>query len=262
MKFYVVKRICCITAIFIWFFSLSALAQEKVFTAGWETWHPHQYKDDKGNIAGIDVELANAIFEHAGYKVKFVEEIPWKRHLLLLEKGKIDIAMGTSKNADREEYAYFTIPYTFDYNSMFVRTGEKSKYSFKSLKDIIGTNFKLGINRGWSYSEEFDALLQNEQFKERLEEVTSDEQNVEKLLKNRIDGFLASELAALSLLKSKSVSDQATVLMRLYGEEESVTYIMCSKKSFTPEQIAKLNEGIKAIFDNGTYQKIIDKYIK
>jgi len=129
-------------------------------------------------------------------------------------------------------------------------------------KDIIGTGFKLGVNRGWSYSDEFEALLQNEPFKERLEEVTSDEQNIDKLLKNRIDGFLASETAALSLLKIKRVSDQATVLIRLFGEEESASHIMCSKKSFTPEQIAKLNESIKAIFDSGTYQKIVDKYIK
>jgi len=110
MNFYVVKRICCLTAIFIWLFSLPVLAQEKVFTAGWETWRPHQYKDEQGKMAGIDVELVKAIFEHAGYKLEFTEEVPWARHLLMLEKGKIDIATGTAKNAEREEYAYFTIP--------------------------------------------------------------------------------------------------------------------------------------------------------
>jgi len=50
--------------------------------------------------------------------------------------------------------------------------------------------------------------------------------------------------------------------MKLASEEEtdSMAYIMCSKKSISPDQIAEFNQSIKVIKANGTYKGILEKY--
>ncbi len=63
------------------------------FVMGWESWEPFQYKNDQGEVTGLDIELISAIMGNIDRKISF-KEMPWKRHLTLLEGGRVHIAAG------------------------------------------------------------------------------------------------------------------------------------------------------------------------
>ena len=68
------------------------------------------------------------------------------------------MAASASKTPEREEYALFSDPYRTESAVMYVRIEDAGKYNFDSLEDIIGTEFKLAVTRGYYYGEEFEEL--------------------------------------------------------------------------------------------------------
>jgi polar amino acid transport system substrate-binding protein len=129
------------------------------------------------------------ILSNAGYAVDY-REVPWARSLIWIEEGKIHIGASAMKTPKREAYAYFSAPYQKETYVLFVRKGESSKYRLKSLEDIIGSSFRLGVMRDSLYGSEFERLMKDPNFSEHFEEVTTDEQNHRKLLSKRFDGFI------------------------------------------------------------------------
>lgn len=85
-------------------------------------WQPYQYRNDKQEVTGLDVELMQAIFENMGYQVALTE-IPWKRHLNNVESGRTNLAASASKTPEREQYVYFSDPYRTESVVMYIRVG-------------------------------------------------------------------------------------------------------------------------------------------
>ncbi|MCP4161995.1 MAG: transporter substrate-binding domain-containing protein [Deltaproteobacteria bacterium] len=70
----------------------SAMAKAK-YSIGWEPWSPYQYKDSKGKVTGLDIELITAIMNNVKFSVTYKER-PWKRLLYEVETGKTDLLNG------------------------------------------------------------------------------------------------------------------------------------------------------------------------
>ena len=133
------------------FFADASFAKDTI-VVGWHNWPPHQMINDDGDLVGVNIELITKIFNRAGLKAKF-RKIPWKRNLKELKDGTIDVAMSALKTSEREEYAYFSdTHFKLEYNVLFINKSDKEKYrSIKSLKDILGTDFRLGVALGFVY---------------------------------------------------------------------------------------------------------------
>ena len=80
-------------------------AQEEVSWA-FDPWPPlHEIKD--GKAEGMIVEMLQAVFEkELGMKL-VMEQLPWKRSQLVVERGEMDL-LWTTKNKVRESYADFS----------------------------------------------------------------------------------------------------------------------------------------------------------
>ncbi|MBL4931356.1 amino acid ABC transporter substrate-binding protein [Clostridium paridis] len=76
-----------------------------------DTFVPMGFKDDNGDINGFDVDLANAVGEKLGVKVKF-QPIDWTMKESELNGGKIDVIWnGYSITDERKEKVAFSKPY-------------------------------------------------------------------------------------------------------------------------------------------------------
>ena len=156
-------------------------------SVGWDPWPPYLFVDDKGQLTGLDKEIATAIAKEAKCTLVFKKR-PWKRQLRDVQNGEIDCVTGASKNPKREKYAYFSNAYRSEFVALFVRKGESGKYQIQSLADIPGKSFRLGLSRGYFYGEQYERLSKNQQFNEWIQLTKGDEQNYKKLIKNRIEG--------------------------------------------------------------------------
>ena len=149
---------------------------------GWEPWYPYQYVDENNKLTGFDVDFIGAISEQMDCKVEY-QEVNWARGLVDIEHGNLDLIANANFTEERSVWAHYSDPYRDSSIVMYIRKGEAELYPFKSLIDIAGTEFVLGVGRGVVYSDEFTELLANPQFSDRLQIIpTSDIQQYLSLI--------------------------------------------------------------------------------
>lgn len=77
---------------------------------GVDHYEPFVYRDDNGEFAGLDVELAKEVCRHIGYKPRFVH-ITWSEKNSYLARGDIDCVWGCFSLTGRENEYSWTLPY-------------------------------------------------------------------------------------------------------------------------------------------------------
>ena len=77
---------------------------------GSDYYSPFVFHNDKGEFAGIDVELATEVCRQLGYKAT-VKSINWAEKNTLLENGEIDCLWGCFTLTGREDDYSWTLPY-------------------------------------------------------------------------------------------------------------------------------------------------------
>ncbi|MBF0549901.1 MAG: amino acid ABC transporter substrate-binding protein [Deltaproteobacteria bacterium] len=226
---------------------------------GWEPAAPYQYLDSKGHLTGLDIELFSAIAKKVNVKLEF-KKILWKKLLSEVEQGTMDIALSATKTAEREKFAFFSDPYRKEVIVLFVRRGESEKYHFKTLNDLVGSKFRLGVTSGNFYGKSFDLLMKNPTFVKQTEEASDDLSNYQKLLANKIDGFLADQTGTVIDIRKEGLNGK----MDIYPMDittEDICFIF-SRKSVKPDMVGTFNAGLKALKASGDYDKIINKFTK
>src|SRR5262245_10507171 len=76
----------------------------------WNAYEPYSYRDEIGDLVGLDVDLTRAILDLAGCTYR-TDEIPAKRALKMLENGEVDLVAAASVTPERQAYGYFSNPY-------------------------------------------------------------------------------------------------------------------------------------------------------
>lgn len=79
-------------------------------TIGVDYYSPAVYRDDDGKFVGLDVELAEEVCRHIGYKPKFVH-INWSEKNVILLRGEIDCIWCCFTITGREDDYAWTEPY-------------------------------------------------------------------------------------------------------------------------------------------------------
>ncbi len=231
-------------------------AENMTLIQGWNPWAPFAFQYPQGSMAGIDIEIVHHILSHAGYTITY-QEAAWARQLKLIEDGTLHITASAMITPEREAYACFSDPYYRESYLIFVRKGEAANHHISSLQDIAGSSFRLGVMRGSMYGDEFVRLMENPEFSRQIETVTSDEQNHQKLLTHRLDGFIQEASRMLTDGKKSGIRDQVEPLF-VVGEDD--LHFMFSRQSVPAEIIHKFNEGLRNLRADGTYQRIFETY--
>ncbi|MFE8070499.1 transporter substrate-binding domain-containing protein [Marinobacteraceae bacterium S3BR75-40.1] len=223
----------------------------------WEPWPPYQYIDN-GRLTGLDIELLEAIAKEAGCALHFVRQ-PWARALHDLKAGTLDVASGASRNSERETFAYFSNEYRKENMVLFVKASQVKDHAIKDVEDLARmSDFRLGITRNYFYGEAFEKVVKEGTFAGQLSMVTRTRQNFEKLRLGRIDGLLADLFVGAYLARELELQNQVAVYP-LVVHSDSI-HLMFSKAGVDPATVARMNRALKTIRENGTYQRIVERY--
>ena len=155
-------------------------AQSQEFSVGWELWYPYQFHNEAHQLTGVDIEAFNLISNKVGMSVSYVE-LPWQRHLMYIKNGTVDIAFGASYTKEREETAYFSIPYRKELVNLFVKKGASQSIKLDVLSDLIDSEYLIGVENGYFYGKEYEKLKTVPGFISRINSVLDIEQNVKML---------------------------------------------------------------------------------
>ncbi|MFT4938023.1 MAG: polar amino acid transport system substrate-binding protein [Paraglaciecola sp.] len=231
----------------------SPLARSTDLSVGWELWYPYQYHNKQNELVGLDIESFNAIMSQA--KLTYTTaEIPWKTHLHFIKTGKIDIAMGASWSKEREEIAYFSLPYRQETVKLFVKKGNAKNISLGSLTDLVGSPYLIGVEGGYFYGLEYQTLIKRLDFQANISEVIDLEQNVSLVLDGNLNGFLVDPITMKAFVKKYKMDnlfEQHPV--EIYSAD---IHIMLSKKTLNESVLNKINQAIESLQKEGGLQKI------
>ncbi|WP_245615893.1 transporter substrate-binding domain-containing protein [Andreprevotia chitinilytica] len=112
------------------------------------TYPPFNYKENN-QLAGFEVELAQALAQKLGVKVEFTTS-EWSAILAGLQAGKYDVVINQVGITDKRKETFdFSEPYTISSPQLIIRKDEKR--TFKSLDDLKGK--KLGLGQGTNFAD-------------------------------------------------------------------------------------------------------------
>lgn len=229
--------------------SAPAPAPAKVYVVGTDAaYAPFESQNEKGEIVGFDIDVVKAVAAKAGIEVKFVNT-PWEGIFNALGQGDRDIVVSAvTITEERKGTMDFSDPY-FD-AAQLIAVKETSKVAkFADLKKL-----KVGVQTGTTGDEAVTKLLgKNSTNVKRFE---STPLALKELEAGGVDAVVADNGVVIHYVannpggKFKTVSDPEFVPEQ-YG---------IAVKKGNAELLGKLNEGLKAIRADGTYDKIFAQY--
>jgi polar amino acid transport system substrate-binding protein len=232
---------------------------------GWYLWAPYQFnKVTSGGVVltGLDTEILKKISSKIGITVTF-KKVDWDGHQGLLKYGTIDIAGAATYTDERAKYAYFSEPYRFEENSLFISEGSSKKLEFNSNAELFAQirlqNFKLGVTAGFSYaSPELNLFINDKANQDIIFPYANDAEALKAVINGDIDGFVADRMVGAAVVleqKASSFVDELPIQGKI------PVHLMFSKKTVSANVVDKFNQEIKDFVGSYEYKNIIKSYL-
>jgi len=207
------------------------------------------FRDEKGELVGFDVDLANEVAERIGVTIKF-QPIDWSMKETELNAGNIDLIWnGYTITAERQEKVAFTKPYLE--NSQIIVTLADSDINTKV--DLAGKNVAVQAE-----SSALDAINSEPEVAEsfgELVEFSTNNEAFSDLESGRTDALVVDEVNARYFMKQVG-EEKYKVLDEDFGDEE---YGIGLRKEDT-ELLKKINDAMDEMKKDGTYDAIYAKW--
>lgn len=209
---------------------------------------PFESKNEKtGEFEGFDIDLAKAVGEKLGIKVKLMDA-EWQGLLGGLKKGDYNILITCmSKSETRAENVNFSDIY---YTLPDVIVVRKDETAIKAKEDLKGK--VIGVQLG-SGSEQLA-----DQMKDMFKEIKRYNYNPEAftdLKFKRTDAVIVGYAYAVNQIKTDPS-------FKVVGQPLAEAEIVMVMPQGSDELTQKVNSALAALKTDGTYQKIHDKWLK
>ncbi|MAD89916.1 MAG: hypothetical protein CMK64_09455 [Pseudoalteromonas sp.] len=203
---------------------------------------------------GIVPRIIRAAFASEGYMVKFVF-MPWGRSFKAAKSGRYDAAAYWFCTPKRKQDFYCSEPLYYE-ATYFYFNKRKPLETWSSLEDLQG--FNIGATTGYSYTAQFWQLAKQKKLK--VDSVTSDLQNLKKLVKGRIDLFPMATIPASHLIKQHFSREEAEQIA--FNSKPLLTQsshlLFLKKNANSKHLLASFNRGLENIKRSGLYEVIVN----
>lgn len=228
----------------------SGLATDGKFVVGFDAeYPPYGYMDDNGEYTGFDLELAQAVCDLEGWEL-VKTPIDWDSKDMELDSGNIDcIWNGFTMNGREDDYE-FSVPYVN--NSQVIATSEDS--GINSLADLAGKT--VGVQADSAAL----ALLSEGGDQADLAATFGDLQqfaDYNTAFAELMAGSLDAVAIDIGVAQYQINGRKGYKILDEYLNAEQ--YAVGFKKGNTVLR-DKINADLKTLLDNGTFDKIAEKY--
>lgn len=227
----------------------ATLDYDKIIVGLDDTFAPMGFRDENGELTGVDVELANAVSEELGIPFEF-QPIDWSMKETELNNGTVDLLWnGYTITDERKEVVSFTDPYLE--NRQIVVTMADS--DINSIADLAGKTVAAQ-----DMSSAVDAIEGKPEVKDTFAELVTFETNdqcLRDLEAGRSDAVVADEVLVKYYISQKG-AEKYKILDEDFGEEE---YGIGARKDDTA-LVEAINGAMDALKENGTTKAIGEKW--
>lgn len=214
---------------------------------------PMGFRNDKGELVGFDIELAEKVGQTLGLDVEF-QPIDWSMKETELRNETID-AIWNGYTITAERKANVTFSQTYLKNDQVIVTMKKNKLT--SPNDLDGK--VVGLQEGSSGEDAFNnhpELLKDFVKNQEAISFPAYTEAFMDLEAGRIDGLLIDKIFADYYLAQKTNKDEFSIVETEYPEED---YAIGFRKGET-DLADKVNEAIDTLIENGEAKTISEKW--
>lgn len=229
--------------------SLSCFSQDElVFYA--VNYPPYLLVNDRNQVSGMDVDVVSAAFDVVGQPVEF-DVLPWKRIMKLMKNGEIAGSMSCSQRKSRLEYMLFSEPVSITRQAAITHK-EMDTSSIHKLADL--KRYSVTTIQGWG--------SETKLIKQGIPHtVTKDlRSSLVSVLYRGVDVFYGPEFP--TRYRAKNMGEKPHIKATYLEDIPSHNLHLCVSKAYpnSAEIVRSFNQGLAVIKQNGTYQRIQDKY--
>lgn len=218
---------------------------DKVIVATNAEFPPFEFIADDGSFDGFDMELISAIMEGIGVDYE-IQTMDFDALLPSLASGKINVAIAAMTiREDRKENALFSEPYFHATQKIIVKADESAITSEADLAGkIVGV--QLGTTGDLYVSDLVDYEATIERYTKALDAVMdlSRGRLNAVIVDEGVSAFFVESIDGLKILEETLSDEQYGIAMKL-GEDEFM---------------AKINEQLAKLIEDGTYNELFVKY--
>ncbi|CAN5315924.1 ABC transporter permease subunit [soil metagenome] len=221
-------------------------ADSGVLRVGTEgTYAPFSYQDPAtGQLAGYDVDVANAVGERLGKTVEFVQT-PWDSIFAALEANRFDVvANEVTITPERQAKYDLSDPYSVGEGVIITRADNNS---ITSVEDLRGKTAGATVTSNWAQvSRDAGATL---------EPVEGFTQAITLLNQGRVDAVVNDSIAFHAY--QSETDDQSVKIAATIGEKSEQGFAANKNSGLLPE----LNRALAELRADGTLETISQKYL-
>lgn len=224
---------------------------------GWDPWEPYQYRNARGEVVGLDVEIARAVAEQAGCEIEFVEG-RWMDLLERVQAGEVGLLAGATQTPGRERFATFTAPYRSESFVVYTLAGNDALRAIRTLDELLATDSRLGTVAEYYYGPEITVALNGLYQAGRLHEAALAAVNYERLVNGEIDAFIEDPFVAAAILRNHAGGERI-VPTSVRVDAEDVAF-MLSRKGVAPDVAARFGAALETLKTSGALEEIMGRY--
>lgn len=228
--------------------SLKDVQKKGYFIVGLDaTFAPMGYRDENGEIVGLDIDLAKEVARRMGVEVKF-KPCEWDGIIFDLRSKNIDMVWnGMTVTPAREKQVAFTTPYLSDNQIIFTRQGSAPA----KVSDLAGK--VVGVQLGSSGAQ----AVEDNPIRKDIKELKKYSTNVEALLDleaGRLDAVVMDEVSGKYYNAKKSTLTYSTEKL---ADESFAVALRKQDKALLDE----INKNLDEMRKDGTFDKIKSKWL-
>ncbi|WP_137936930.1 basic amino acid ABC transporter substrate-binding protein [Chitinivorax sp. B] len=208
---------------------------------------PFEFRNEQKELVGFDIDLVKAIAAKQGMTVKF-EDMPFESTFTAVRDGKVDmVAAAVTITDDRRQTLDFSEPYF--QGGLAIATNNTGVNSLDSLKKV-----KTGVQEATTGEKLLTKLAGGAS--PNIVGFKDNDKAFEALLKGDVKAVLADNWVV-----SKFVATHADKQLRMVTDPaipvEPSGFVF---KQGNAELSTKINAGLNAVKDDGTYSKLYQQY--
>ncbi|WP_420411393.1 substrate-binding periplasmic protein [Roseibium sp.] len=212
---------------------------------------PFSFRDTSGEFRGIDVVLIQELFSEIDCEINLVA-MPFKRAIIELAAGHIDMMPFASITKKRKAFAHFSSPYRYETAGLIVRTEDLQRLKINSLQDVIDNNLVLGHEQSAYRGGDFEAFLADPVSRPHIYNVVTTTEGIRMLETYRIDALVESPAAILAAAEEMGLGSRfAEHPFTLISDP---VHFMFSRKSVSQELVDALDLALARKISSTAYQ--------
>ncbi len=218
---------------------------------------PYQFTDMKGQLVGLDVEIASHIVSILGCQLT-LERLPPKRAQHQLKEGALDIMAAASITSERHQYAHFSLAYRDESIALFVTEKNAPLFQSLTLTTAVNKALRMGAGLGGWYGIEYQSIKEKAVSEGLLLLQNSTEQRIKMLTHNLLDVVIAD--LYVGYYHGRKYQHLAKIVDLPHKLNTDPVHFMLSRKTFSGAELDVFNNVLATFMASKKYLALIQKY--